>query len=137
MNITSEINPNDGMNAFERRIYRKKSNELKKTKSLKIIIKEFVEIYSNTYTIDLFIYKSKKKLTIIEIQYLLKTNVNSITENEPSLHCKIGIPPYHKNEKKKYDINWELGGINHNWRMLIWKFKYKLWKFKRIIKNAG
>jgi len=32
-------------------------------------------------------------------------------------HCKVAIPPYQKNKSEKYDVNWELGGVRHEWKM--------------------
>lgn len=43
------------------------------------------------------------------------------------LHCKISIPPYVKKDKiKKFDINWELGGLRYKWNMFRWKTKYQI-----------
>ena len=52
----------------------------------------------------------------MEISYRSK-----IKDNDPMLHCKIGIPPYRKDESDKYDVNWELGGFRHRWNMFWWR----------------
>lgn len=98
---------------------------------------ELEKIYKNLYEIDLYIWKSEKDITIVEVQYLLNSSLDKayyleIKNNAPNLHCKIPIPPYsHKLEltngrwnpriKEKYDINWEHGGFRHWWNMLLWK----------------
>ncbi|WP_299126245.1 hypothetical protein [uncultured Winogradskyella sp.] len=138
--IISEI-INDERNFFDRRIERKKVNEKKKTKSLEQITAELKDIYENLYDINLYVYKSKKESTIIEIQYYPKSSLESdfyetVKENNPMLHCKIGLPNYRKNDTKKFDVNWELGGIRHEWNSFWSRLKFK-WKYRNRIKNVG
>ncbi len=102
----------------------------KTTKSLKEITNELKDIYENLYDINLYIYKSERKRTIIEIQYYPKSSLPSdfykkIKENSPMLHCKIRLPYYSENDKK-FDVNWELGGVRHQWNNFFWKLKYIL-----------
>ncbi len=119
--ITSEIKENIGVNYPQIPHLRKKVNEKKEPKSLNEVTKELQLIYENLYDINLHIYKSQKEKTIIEIRYYLKTSLekefySSIKENEPMLHCKVATPPY-REESKKFDVNWELGGLRHKLNM--------------------
>ena len=132
--IISEI-INDERNFFDKRIKRKKANEKKNPKSLVQITAELKDIYENLYDINLYVYKSKKESTIIEIQYYPKSSLESdfyetVKSNEPMLHCKIGLPHYQKNNNEKFDVNWELGGIRHVWNNLLGKMRYRIWKWK-------
>jgi hypothetical protein len=138
--ILSEI-VNDERNVFDKRIERKKANYKKKTKSLEQITLDLRDIYENLYDINLYIYKSEKESTIIEIQYYLKSSLESdfyetVKSNEPMLHMKIGIPPYVNNKMEKYDVNWELGGIRYEWNTIWNRLKFK-WKYRKRIKNVG
>jgi hypothetical protein len=138
--IISEI-INDERNFFDKRIERKKANEKKKPKSLEQITTELKDIYENLYDINLYVYKSKKEITIIEIQYYPKSSLEAdfyetVKSNEPMLHCKIGLPNYRKNDNEKFDINWELGGIRHEWNSFWNQLNFK-WKYRNRIKNVG
>lgn len=138
--IISEI-INDERNFFDKRIERKKANEKKKSKSLEQITAELKDIYENLYDINLYIYKSEKESSIIEIQYYPKSSLESefyetVKDNDPMLHMKIGIPPYVNNKTEKYDVNWELGGIIYEWNLFWSRLKFK-WKYRNRIKNVG
>jgi hypothetical protein len=138
--IISEI-VNDERNFFDKRIERKKVNDKKKPKSLEQITTELRDIYKNLYDINLYIYKSEKESTIIEIQYYPKSSLESdfyetVKSNEPMLHMKIGIPPYVNTKTKRYDVNWELGGIRYEWNTIWNRLKFK-WKYRNRIKNVG
>jgi hypothetical protein len=132
---------NDEGNFFDKRVERKKVNDKKKTKSLEQITAELKDIYENLYDINLYIYKSSKESTIIEVQYYPKSSLESefyetVKNNEPMLHVKIGIPPYVDNKTEKYDVNWELGGIRYKWNLFWSRLKFKL-KYRNRIKNVG
>ena len=121
-------------NSFQKRIERKKANNKKKTKSLEQITAKLKDIYENLYDINLCIYKSQKENTIIEIQYYLKSSHESefyetVKNNNPMLHAKIGIPPYVNNKTEKYDVNWELGGMRYKWNLFFNRLKFK-WKYR-------
>ncbi|WP_425077897.1 hypothetical protein [Psychroserpens sp. S379A] len=134
--IISEIT-NDNRSILDKRIERKKVNEKKKNKSLEQITAELKDIYENLYDINLYIYKSKKKSTIIEIQYYPKSSLEldfyeTVKRNEPMLHCKIPRPfyvtesPNSNKTEPKFDVNWELGGSRHEWNKFIGKLKYHI-----------
>lgn len=109
-------------------------------KSLSEMVLELSLIYENLYDINLYIKKSSKKWTLIEIRYYLKTSHTSeyyheIKNKAPMLHCKINLPPYSQTSNyaeentRKFDVNWELGGIRHIWNRFIGKIKF-YWKRK-------
>ncbi|MGY5353488.1 hypothetical protein [Wenyingzhuangia sp. IMCC45467] len=117
--IISEIK-NDSRNFKIQRLERKKANRKKKPVTLKKATTELKSIYENLYDINLEVFKSRKNKTIVDIRYYPKSALESdhyekIKNNEPMLHCKVGIPPYVSDKSKKYDVNWELGGIRHEW----------------------
>ncbi|WP_025744129.1 hypothetical protein [Aquimarina pacifica] len=110
--LISEIK-NDELNILDKRKDRKRKNDKKISKSLEQISSELRDIYENLYDINLYIYKSEKDNTIIEIQYYPKSSLESefyetVKNNEPMLHCKIAIPPGYNDKKEKIDVNWEL-----------------------------
>lgn len=126
MFILSNISEVQGENFFIQRINRNNLNKKKIPKSFNEIIISLKEIYNLIYDINLYVYKSEKHRTIIEIRYFLKSELSAdylktIVNNPPMLHCKIAIPPYLNNKKSKFDVNWELGGIRYNWNMFWWK----------------
>ncbi|WP_196887960.1 hypothetical protein [Aureivirga sp. CE67] len=146
--ILSEYNKNDStLNSKE-----KKVKNLKKTPiSLEEIIPSLEKIYDDLYEIDLIFFKSKSKFTIIEILYIRKSSFEkvyyeTIKNNSPMLHCKVQLPPYLKQKEKKFDINWHLGGLRHQWNSFCWKYlinqklhlvegnKYQT-KISKVIKN--
>jgi hypothetical protein len=141
--IKSEIDESIGKNFFERAKIRKNINDKKSPKSLSGIVADLTEFYENLYDINLYIYKSLPNKTIIEIRYFLKTSHTdefypTIKNNEPMLHCKVGIPPYvakkpNSTEKQElFDVNWELGGIRHEWKKFWWRAEYRI---NRNLKN--
>ena len=132
--IISEIK-NDSRNFNIQRIKKNQVNRKKKPVSLEKITTELISIYQNLYDINLEIYKSQKNKTIVDIRYYPKSALESdyyekVKNNEPMLHCKVRIPPYVSDKSKKFDVNWELGGIRHEWNKFIGKLKYQIWKIK-------
>ncbi|WP_281234626.1 hypothetical protein [Flavobacterium gelatinilyticum] len=129
--ITSNISETDiaGENAFVHRRNRNTANKKKTPKSFNEAIADLEKIYDSVYDINLYVYKAEKKLTILDIRYFLKSELDpdflSVVADNPSmLHCKITHPPY-RNENHKFDVNWELGGLRHNWNMFWYKRKFK------------
>ena len=101
--IVSEIK-NDSRNFKIQRLERNKANRKKKPVTLKNAKSELKSIYENPYDIDLEIYKSRKNKTIVDIRYYSKSALESdhyekVKNNEPMLHCKVGIPPYTTDKK--------------------------------------
>lgn len=132
--IISEIKHSD-KNFFEQNKIRKTDNNKKTPKPLADTIIELETIYANLYDVNLYVYKSNRHSTIIEIQYFprsshdLEYQIKSTTQ-ETMLHCKVAIPAYASDNKEKFDINWQLGSVNHKWKMFWW-----LRKTKKILKT--
>ena len=89
---------------------------------------ELKNIFDDLYDVNLHIHEGRSDNTIIEIRYYLKSNFNKVYANriknkDPMLHSKLSIPPYHSDKTKKFDVNWELGGIRHKLKMFIGKLK--------------
>lgn len=125
--ILTQIDPEPKLNVAESRKIRKKINDKKKTHTLKSATQELLSFYDDLYDINLYLYRSKRNRTIVEIQYFLKSFhaykfQQSVRDNSPMLHCKIALPPYRR-ENKKFDINWELGGLRHQWNEFWWRRK--------------
>lgn len=128
--IISEIKSDTCKNFFERTKVRKRVNQKKEPKPLSIVVSELQGIYENLYDINLYVYKSAAKLTVVEIQYYPKSSLDNdyfeeVKNNEPMRHCKVSIPPYSSDNKSKFDINWELGGFRHSWKLYWWKRRMK------------
>lgn len=125
--ILSDISEVEGENHFIKRNHRNKLNKKKLPKNFIEAVTELKDIYDSIYDINLYIYKSEKHKTIIDIRYFLKSRLDAdflktVIDNPPMLHCKIAIPPYvKKDNRKKFDINWELEGLRYTWHKLWWK----------------
>ncbi|MVO08107.1 hypothetical protein GOQ30_02880 [Flavobacterium sp. TP390] len=144
--ILSEIDETIGKILFEKNKIRKKVNEVKTPKHLEEITQDLALLYTNLYDINFYIYKATKDKTIIEIKYFLKTShtkdfYETIKNNDSMWHCKVAIPPYLSSigkpikEKKKFDVNWQLGGIRYEWNLFLYRFKYYLYKTRKGFTN--
>lgn len=136
MFILSDISEVEGENFFIQRVNKNKLNKNKIPKDFKQAIADLEKIYDSIYDINLYIYKAEKNQTIIDIRYFLKSKLDSdflktLANTPPMLHCKIERPPYLKNDKDKFDVNWELEGIRYNWNIFWWKANYKLEAYLR------
>ena len=127
--ILTEIIDSD-KNFFEQRKLRKRLNDLKIPKDLNLIVPDLKTVFDNIYDLNLYVYKAKAEQTIIEIQYYPKSSLDKVyfekvKNNKPMLHCKIATPPYADDNKIKFDINWEHGGLRHEWKMFWWRQEIK------------
>lgn len=73
--ILSEIGTIKVKNAFDFVKIRKRVNEKKLGKTLSEVINDLKNIYENLYDINLYIYKSLPKETIIEVQFYPKSSL--------------------------------------------------------------
>lgn len=106
---------------------RKRRNRINKRKPpvpLAELIPELENLYDNLHDVNLYIYKTNSRLTVVDIRYYLKTSLDEEhrenVKKSPMLHCKVSIPPYAK-DQAKFDIHWELGGLRHRWRLFWWR----------------
>ena len=128
--ILSEIIPSD-KSSFEQNTIRKILNDKKEPLSFPEIIRQVEVLYSDLYDINIYIYKARKNLTIVEIQYFSRSTLDKeyqkqLSSYETMLHCKIDLPPYASNNEIRFDINWQLGTFHHKWNMFWWKIKIKI-----------
>ncbi len=136
--IISEIKHSD-KNYFEQNKIRKKDNDKKTPKPLTDTIVELETMYENLYDVNLYVYKADSHSTIIEIQYFPRSSHDidyqkiSATQ-ETMLHCKVAVPAYASDNKEKFDINWQLGTLNHKWKMFWWQRKTKKYLKSRGVK---
>lgn len=136
--IISEIKHSD-KNFFEQNKIRKIDNDKKTPKPLIDTIVELETMYANLYDINLYVYKADSHSTIIEIQYFPRSSHDleyqkiSATQ-ETMLHCKVAVPVYASDNKEKFDINWQLGTLNHKWKMFWWQRKTKKYLESRGVK---
>jgi hypothetical protein len=136
--IISEIKHSD-KNFFEQNKIRKIDNDKKTPKPLTDTIVELETIYANLYYVNLYVYKADSHSTIIEIQYFPRSSNDfeyqkiSATQ-ETMLHCKVAVPAYASYNKEKFDINWQLGTLNHKWKMFWWQRKTKKYLESRGVK---
>jgi len=119
--ILSEIINSDST-AHEERDRRLKENKKKAAVAFSEIMPVLRRLYENFYDINLFIYKSSKKLTVIDIRYYSKLSLDEdyrqkVINDPPMLHCKVAMPPWLFEKKEKFNINWE-----HNKTWILWKY---------------
>ncbi|MCW3162177.1 hypothetical protein [Chryseobacterium oryctis] len=108
--IISEIRNNE-LNSFEQAKIGVIENEKKIPIQYDDAVKELINYYDEIYDINLYIYKSTLKETIIDIKYFLKTSLDleyrKIIINEKAMiHSKINLPMNYR-ENEKFDINWK------------------------------
>ncbi|MBN2613357.1 MAG: hypothetical protein JXB00_17520 [Bacteroidales bacterium] len=118
-------------NAEEIRKYRQKANRKKHPLTLNQVISKLKVDSPNLYDCDLYLYRSMKDKTIVEIQFLSGFALEKVNK-EPMITCKIILPTYAENSKEKFNANWQFGGFQHCWKIFIWKLKIK----RQINKNV-
>ncbi len=106
-------------------------NEAKTPVELKDVMPGLLQMFDDIYEIDLFIFKSAKPCTIIEIRYRLKEPLEpdyrrSVIDDPPMLHCKLVIPRYLAGKSKKFDVNWELKPWLCGWKMFWARLRFRL-----------
>ncbi|MBZ4034487.1 hypothetical protein K6T82_06900 [Flavobacterium sp. 17A] len=107
--ILSNISEVKGDDFFTQQLNRNKINANKTPKSFKEAIADLKEIYDLIHDINLYVYKSEKDRTIIDIRYFLKSKLDpdylkTVIDNPPMLHSKITLPHL---KEEKFDVNWE------------------------------
>lgn len=126
--ILSEITNSD-TTAHQERNRRILENNKKIPVTFSEIMPVLQNLYEDLYDINLFIYKSSKKLTIIDIRYYPKSSLEEeyrqkVISNPPMLHCKVAMPSWVFDKKEKFNINWE-----HNKRWILWKY---FWQKRKL-----
>ena len=123
--IITEIDNSLRGNTVKGRETIKKNDQKKKDKPLSQIVLELQAIYPNLYDVVLTMYRALPNKSIIEIRYYPKSAFDKayfdkIKDKIPLIHPSILIPPYINSlnpEMKKFDINWQHGGLRHKWNI--------------------
>jgi hypothetical protein len=115
--------PDQPLDAHERRKFFKNQNQAKRPVPLEALVPELHQLYPDLYDINLYIYKSTSRLTVIDIRYYPRTSLTEayrqqVAAQPPMLHCKVAIPPGNALSAKveKFDINWERRLLWARWR---------------------
>ncbi|CAM3880741.1 hypothetical protein MUGA111182_14960 [Mucilaginibacter galii] len=124
--ILSETTDSSAKNFIELRRLRKTVNDKKNPEPLDSVLPHLMLMYTNLHDLNLYIYRSSKNLTIVEIAYYLKSSLDveyqqSMVNDSTMLHCKVAVPIYSKWGKPKFDINWEQETFNHRWQMFWYR----------------
>ncbi|MGH1516697.1 hypothetical protein [Chryseobacterium sp. JK1] len=129
--ILSDFNEFEGKNSFGRDRSRIRINKSKELLTLDSAVEFLYKELDDLYDVNLYIFRSSKKETIVEIQYYRKSNFDAdyfevVKDNLSMFHSKIEIPVYAL-EGKKFDVNWKSGGgWHHTWKSFLWRnFLYK------------
>lgn len=109
--VLSQIDINEGGNAFSQRAKRIKENDLKEAMNLEDAGRMLYKHYIDLYDVNIFIHRSETNRTIIDLRYVLKSSFEQeykrkISQNDPMFHAKLSIPPMLENNEK-FDVNWE------------------------------
>lgn len=121
--ILSEIKDSD-KNARERRKEMVAENKKKTPVPLQELLPVLEKIHDNVYDFNLHVYKTSKKMTVIDIRYYPKMSLEpgyrkQAQDNKPMMHCKVATPP-DRQGNEKFDIHWE-----HYFDNVWWK---KTWR---------
>ena len=109
-------------------------------KSLDEIADDLFVLYPNLYDVNFYVYQSLHDKTIIQIKYFPKSSLTkgifgNLETTPPMFHCKIKMPLYFQERRKRFDINWEHGGFRHQWNLFWYKLCFN-WKYRnRILKR--
>lgn len=116
----------------------KRNNDRREPKKLQEVIPELVAIFNDLYDINLTIYIATKKVTIIEISYYAKSQLEeayrkAISTQPPMIHCKVAQPPWLSDKKQPFDINWQHKVLQIRWKMFIHK---KMIQLREILPDS-
>lgn len=108
--------------------HHKRNNDRREPKKLQEVIPELIAILNDLYDINLTIYKATKKVTIIEISYYAKSQLEeayrkAISTQPPMIHCKVALPPWFGDKEKPFDINWQHKVLQIWWKMFTQRLK--------------
>ena len=126
--ILTEISSSEEI-FHEQRILQKRENDKKIPVTIQELMPILQKLYYNIYDINLYVYRSTKKMTVIDIRYYSKSSLDEdykrmVINNSPMIHCKVSMPAWLSDKQEKFDINWE---HYYGWNKmhLFWK-KLKL-----------
>lgn len=125
--ILTDINELEYSNFHKLRRLKQKNNSKKKPQNLNLAVKTLNEHFNDLYDVVLYVFKAESNKTIIEIEYLKKSDLDpehyqKIKEYSPMFHAKIIMPP-NQNQLKKIDINWQNNNILNSLKKILFRFK--------------
>lgn len=124
--IVSDFNEFKGDNYSEHMKCRQRINSSKELFDLDAAVSILLPEYYDLYDVNLYIFRSFKKETIVEIQFYRKSNFDAdyfalVKDNPPMFHSKLSLLVYAW-EGGKFDVNRESGkGIHHRWKNFLFK----------------
>ncbi|SIT08763.1 hypothetical protein SAMN05421788_103403 [Filimonas lacunae] len=127
--IITEIKDIQG-NIHEEKRLQQKINKQKIPLEWQEIMPTLNALYDNVYDFNLYVYRAKKNVTIIEICYYPKSSLGvayheEVLHNPPMYHCKVAMP-WVDDKKKKFNINWQHYEMLIKWRMFWERLKLKV-----------
>lgn len=131
--ILSEIRTDDPYVPADKK--RKEENDRKEPLPLTELVPVIRDFYLDIYDINLYVYRSFKDLTVIDIRYFLKSSLDKefaaqVVDRQPMSHSKLIMPPFLTDKKTKFDINWEHQVFRNKIRFFITglKTRYERWR---------
>ncbi|WP_312994581.1 hypothetical protein [Chryseobacterium flavum] len=128
--ILTDFNELKRTNPFYFRSWGNKINRSKRRFSFEEVVRILNSEYHDLYDVNLYIFKTNKKETVIEILYYRKSNLEpdyfiTVQNNPPMFHSKISTP-FYVLEGERFDVNWnsELK-LDHIWKSLLYRFMNK------------
>ncbi|ASK28955.1 hypothetical protein CEY12_02015 [Chryseobacterium sp. T16E-39] len=126
--IVSDCNEFYSLDDKDYETVRRKINNKKNPRNLDSAIYELEKEYDDLYDIVLYVFKAKRNLTVIEIQYYRKSNFDSeyfevVKNNLPMFHAKISRPIYIGGQDIKFDVNWESQNVRYYFN--LWRYRLK------------
>lgn len=125
--ILTDVNSLEYINLHELRIIKQKINSKKTPQNLNSVVETLAVFNDDLYDVVLYIFKAKSNKTIIEIEYLKKSDLDpeyyqKIKDNSPMFHAKIIMPP-NQNQMVKFDVNWQNNNVLNSVKKILSRFK--------------
>ncbi|MDQ8140564.1 hypothetical protein [Chryseobacterium sp. CFS15] len=125
--ILTDVNSLEYINLHELRKIKQKTNSKKTPQNLNSIVETLAEFNDDLYDVVLYVFKAKNNKTIIEIEYLKKSDLDleyyqKIKDNLTMFHAKIIMPP-HQNQLVKFDANWQNNNVLNSVKKILSRFK--------------
>ncbi len=125
--ILTDVNNLEYINLHELRIIKQKINSKKTPQNLNSVVETLAVFNDDLYDVVLYIFKAKSNKTIIEIEYLKKSDLDpeyyqKIKDNSPMFHAKIIMPP-NQSQMVKFDVNWQNNNVLNSVKKILSRFK--------------
>lgn len=125
--ILTDVNSLKYINLHELRIIKQKINSKKTPQNLNSVVETLAVFNDDLYDVVLYVFKAKSNRTIIEIEYLKKSDLDleyyqKIKDNLTMFHAKIIMPP-NQNQLAKFDVNWQNNNVLNSVKKILSRFK--------------